>query len=299
MKFQGLGTALITPFLAGGEVDYESLGNVIEHQIGGGIDFLCILATTAETPTLSKEEKTQIKNFIIEQVKGRVPLLMGCGGNCTKVVCEELRTSDWSGIDGVLSVVPFYNKPTQEGLYQHFKAISEASPLPVVLYNVPGRVGVNMKAETTLKIAHSCKNIVAIKEASGDIQQIKEIIDGKPEDFDVLSGDDGLTFDILRAGGKGVISVISNGLTELFARLVHQTIKGNFEEAKKIDNNLELLYTLLFADGNPAGIKALMEEEGLIKNVLRLPLVSASEETTRKIKEAYHKVTNNLCGFNF
>ena len=281
--FKGLGVALVTPFCEDGSVDYDALVNIIEYQISNGVDFFCILATTGETPTLTTEEKSKIKSLIIKTVNGRVPLLIGCGGNNTAAVCSELRQSDFTGIDGVLSVCPYYNKPTQEGLYQHFKAIAEASPLPVVLYNVPGRTGVNLSAGTTCRLASACENIVAIKEASGNINQIYEILSNKPEDFDVISGDDSLTLDMMKHGAVGIISVIGNGLTGKFSSLVHLAQSGDYRKAEEIDRELSDLYRLLFVDGNPAGIKVLMNKIGLLKNVLRLPLVPASQSTSEKI----------------
>ena len=208
--FKGLGIALITPFTSDGDVDWKSLKRLVEYQISNGADFLCILATTGETPCLSAEEKIKIKQLVVEVNNGRVPVLMGCGGNNTRAVVEELKSADWSGVDGVLSVCPYYNKPSQEGLYRHFKAIAEASPLPVVLYNVPGRTGVNLKAETTVRLARDCENIVAVKEASGSLEQVDEIIKNKPHRFDVISGDDALTFQMMASGAAGVISVIGN-----------------------------------------------------------------------------------------
>lgn len=281
--FKGLGVALVTPFCEDGSVDYDALVNIIEYQISNGADFFCILATTGETPTLTTEEKSKIKSLIIKTVNGRVPLLIGCGGNNTAAVCSELRQSDFTGIDGVLSVCPYYNKPTQEGLYQHFKAIAEASPLPVVLYNVPGRTGVNLSAGTTCRLASACEKIVAIKEASGNINQIYEILNNKPEDFDVISGDDSLTLDMMKHGAVGIISVIGNGLTGKFSSLVHLAQSGDYRKAEEIDRELSDLYRLLFVDGNPAGIKVLMNKIGLLKNVLRLPLVPASQSTSEKI----------------
>lgn len=281
--FKGLGVALVTPFCEDGSVDYDALVNIIEYQISNGVDFFCILATTGETPTLTTEEKSKIKSLIIKTVNGRVPLLIGCGGNNTAAVCSELRQSDFTGIDGVLSVCPYYNKPTQEGLYQHFKAIAEASPLPVVLYNVPGRTGVNLSAGTTCRLASACEKIVAIKEASGNINQIYEILNNKPEDFDVISGDDSLTLDMMKHGAVGIISVIGNGLTGKFSSLVHLAQSGDYRKAEEIDRELSDLYRLLFVDGNPAGIKVLMNKIGLLKNVLRLPLVPASQSTSEKI----------------
>ena len=206
--FKGLGIALVTPFLSDGSVDYKSLQRLVEYQIQNGADFFCILATTGETPCLTAEEKERIKNLVVELNKGRLPILMGCGGNNTAAVVEELKTADLSGIDGILSVCPYYNKPSQEGLYQHFKAIAKASPLPVVLYNVPGRTGINLKPETTVRLAKDCENIVAIKEASGSLEQVDEIIKNGPLGFDVISGDDALTFSMIASGAAGVISVI-------------------------------------------------------------------------------------------
>ena len=224
-KFKGLGIALVTPFKADGSVDYDALVRLVDFQLSHGADFLCILGTTAETPTLTAEEKRQIRDVVVQRAGGRVPLLMGCGGNCTSAVINELKSTDWTGIDGVLSVCPMYNKPSQEGLYQHFKAIAQASPVPVVLYNVPGRTGVNMTAETTLRLARECENVVAIKEASGNITQMDDIIKNKPANFDVISGDDGITFPLITLGAVGVISVIGNALPAEFSRMVRLALK--------------------------------------------------------------------------
>lgn len=281
--FKGLGVALITPFTKNGEVDYSSLKRLVEYQIQNGADFLCILATTSEAPCLSKEEKQKIKDLIVEINSKRIPLLMGCGGNNTKAVIEDLQTLDLTGIDGVLSVCPYYNKPSQEGLYRHFMAISEASPLPVVLYNVPGRTGVNLKPETTVRLANDSTNIVAIKEASGSLEQVDEIIKNKPADFDVLSGDDALTFSMVASGAAGAISVIGNALPKEFSRMIRLEFKGEYEPARKIHHSFTELYSLLFVDGNPAGVKALLHEMGFIENVLRLPLVPTRLTTLQKI----------------
>ena len=252
--FRGLGIALVTPFCADGSVDYTSLKRLVEYQLQNGADFMCILATTGETPCLNAEEKQNIKNLVVDLVNGHVPILMGCGGNNTAAVVEELKSADWSGIDGVLSVCPYYNKPSQEGLYQHFKAIAQASTLPVVLYNVPGRTGINMKAETTVRLANDCENIVAIKEASGSLEQVDEIIKNKPDRFDVISGDDALTFPMIASGAAGVISVIGNALPKEFSRMIRLEFKGEFEPARKIHHRVSELYSLLFVDGNPAGV---------------------------------------------
>lgn len=281
--FRGLGIALITPFTPDGAVDSNSLKRLVEYQLQNGADFLCILATTGETPCLSAEEKAEIKRLVVEVNNGRVPILMGCGGNNTRAVVQELKSADWSGIDGVLSVCPYYNKPSQEGLYQHFKAIAEASPLPVVLYNVPGRTGINLQAQTTLRLARDCENIIAIKEASGSLEQVDEIINNKPARFDVISGDDALTFSMVASGAAGVISVIGNALPKEFSRMIRLEFNGEYEPARKIHHRFQQLYSLLFVDGNPAGVKALLHEMGFIDNVLRLPLVPTRLTTLQKI----------------
>ena len=283
--FKGLGVALVTPFTTEGEVDYKALKRLVEYLIQNGADFLCILATTGETPCLSTDEKNKIKQLVIDVNRGRVPILIGCGGNNTRAVVEELKTTDWTGIDGILSVCPYYNKPLQEGLYQHFKAIAEASPLPVVLYNVPGRTGINMKSETTVRLAHDCENIVAIKEASGSLEQVDEIIKNKPDRFDVISGDDALTFSMVASGAAGSISVIGNALPREVSRMIRLEFKGEYEGARTIHHRFTELYSLLFVDGNPAGVKAFLHEMGFIENVLRLPLVPTRITTLQKMTE--------------
>ena len=283
--FKGLGIALITPFCKDGSVDYKSLVRLMEYQLDNGADFLCILATTGETPCLTKDEKQKIKDLVVSTVKGRVPILMGCGGNNTAAIVEELHTGDFRGIDGVLSVCPYYNKPSQEGLYQHFKTIAAATSLPVVLYNVPGRTGVNLKAETTVRLARDCENIVAIKEASGSLEQVDEIIKNKPKDFAVISGDDALTFPMISCGAEGVISVIGNALPKEFSRMIRLEFKGEYEGARKIHHRFTELFSLLFVDGNPAGVKAMLHEMGFIENVLRLPLVPTRIGTLQKMSE--------------
>ncbi len=288
--FKGLGIALITPFTPEGEVDYKSLKRLVEHQLNHGADFFCILATTAEAPCLTQEEKDKITQLVKDVVNGRVPILKYCGGNNTAAVIEEMQSTDWSGIDGILSICPYYNKPSQEGLYQHFKAISKASPLPLVLYNVPGRTGVNMKASTTLRLAHECKNIVGIKEAAGSLEQVDEIIYNKPDRFDVISGDDALTFSMVASGAAGVISVIGNALPREFSRMIRLEFKGEYEPARKIHHMFTELYSLLFVDGNPAGVKALLNDMGFIENQLRLPLVPTKIETKQKMADILERL---------
>ena len=276
---------MITPFQSDGSVDYKSLIRLVEYQLDNGADFFCILATTGETPTLTADEKKKIKELIVSMVGGRIPILMGCGGYNTAAVVEELQTGDFKGIDGILSVCPYYNKPSQEGLYQHFKTIAAATRLPVVLYNVPGRTGVNMKAETTVRLAHDCENIIAIKEASGNLEQVDEIIKNKPRKFDVISGDDSLTFPMVSCGAVGVISVIGNALPREFSKMIRLQMKGEYDSARKIHHRCIDLFSLLVVDGNPAGVKAMLHEMGYIENVLRLPLVPTRISTLQRMSE--------------
>ena len=281
--FKGLGIALITPFTSEGSVDYDALKRLIEYQLANGADFLCILATTGEAPCLTQQERDDITAFIRERVAGRVPILKYCGGNNTAAVVEEIKTTDWTGIDGILSICPYYNKPSQEGIYQHFKAIAEVSSLPIVLYNVPGRTGVNMKPETIVRLANDFANIVGVKEASGSMEQVDEIIKNKPHRFDVISGDDALTFSMVASGAAGVISVIGNALPKEFSRMIRLEFNGEYESARKIHHKFTELYSLLFIDGNPAGCKALLNDMGMIENVLRLPLVPTTITTKQKM----------------
>lgn len=281
--FKGLGVAVATPFTADGGVDYPTLHSIINEQIEHGADFLCILGTTAETPCLTPAEKKEITRCAVNWVKGRVPVLLGCGSNNTADVIHFLQTDDLTGVDGVLIVCPYYNKPSQEGLYQHFLTVAAASPRPVVLYNVPGRTGVNMDAATTLRIAHACPNVVAIKEASGRIQQIEDILKEAPEGFEVLSGDDAITLELISIGAAGVISVIGNAYPAEFSDMVHKALAGDFNSALRWHRRFNELYKLMSVDGNPAGIKALLAMQGKAENRLRLPLVSARQETMERI----------------
>ncbi|PDP68264.1 4-hydroxy-tetrahydrodipicolinate synthase [Prevotella intermedia] len=288
--FRGLGIALVTPFKQNGEIDYDALERLIEYQIENGADFFTILATTGESPCLSAEEKNELTKTIVKIVGGRVPILKYCGGNYTAAVVEEIRQTDWKGIDGILSICPYYNKPSQEGLYQHFKAIAEVSPLPIVLYNVPGRTGVNMKAETTVRIATDFPNVVAIKEAAGSLEQVDEVIKNKPKHFEVISGDDALTFPMIASGAAGVISVIGNALPKEFSRMIRLEFNGEHDAARIIHHQFTELYKLLFVDGNPAGCKALLNDMGMIENVLRLPLVPTRIETKQKMNDILKKM---------
>lgn len=288
----GLGVALITPFKKDKSIDFGALAKIIEFQINSKIDFIVVLGTTAETPTLSETEKTEIRNFIKDKVNGRVPLVLGYGSNNTMGLVRQLSKDDLSGYSAILSVVPFYNKPTQEGIYQHFKAVSEASPVPVILYNVPGRTGVNMNAETTLRLAKDCKNIIGIKEASGNFAQIEEIIKNKTSDFIVLSGDDGHTYPLISLGCSGVISVIGNAFPAEFGEMVRLALGGDDIRARAIHFKFNELFNLLFVDGNPAGVKSTLHQLGMIENELRLPLVPSRVSTNEEIHKIIQKITN-------
>ena len=281
---KGMGVALVTPFNEDGSVDYQALTRLVEYQIQNGVDFLCVLGTTAETPTLTAEEKSKIKKLVIERVNGRVPILLGVGTNSTQAVINTLQNDDMTGVDAVLVVVPYYNKPSQEGIYQHYKAIANSTRLPIVLYNVPGRTGVNMTAETTLRLARDFDNIVAIKEASGNITQMDDIIKNKPEDFDVISGDDGITFPLITLGAVGVISVIGNAFPREFSRMTRLALAGDYQNALTIHHKFTELFKLLFVDGNPAGVKAMLSMMGMIKNRLRLPLVPTRITTYEQMR---------------
>ena len=284
-RFKGMGVALITPFKEDGSVDYPALMRMVDHLVQNGADFLCVLGTTAETPTLTTEEKREITRLVVERVNGRIPIMLGCGGNNTQAVIDSLKNDDFTGIDAILSVVPYYNKPSQEGIYQHYKAIAESTDLPIVLYNVPGRTGVNMTAETTLRIARDFKNVIAIKEASGNITQMDDIIKNKPENFDVISGDDGITFPLITLGAVGVISVIGNAFPKEFSRMTRLTLQGDYANALKIHHSFTELFSLLFVDGNPAGVKAMLNAMGMIENRLRLPLVPTRITTFEKMRQ--------------
>ncbi len=283
-RLKGMGVALITPFHEDGEVDYKALIRLVDYLIQNGADFLCVLGTTAETPTLTTDEKEKIKKLVIERVNGRVPILLGCGGNNTQAIIDSLKNDDFTGVDAILSVVPFYNKPSQEGIYQHYKAIANSTDLPIVLYNVPGRTGVNMTAETTLRIARDFDNVIAIKEASGNITQMDDIIKNKPANFDVISGDDGITFPLITLGAVGVISVIGNAFPREFSRMTRLALQGDYNNALKIHHKFTELFSLLFVDGNPAGVKAMLNAMGFIENKLRLPLVPTRITTFEKMR---------------
>lgn len=281
----GVGAAMITPFKSNGECDMEALGRMLDYVIDGGTDYIVALGTTAETPTLSDDEKRQILDFTREKVAGRTPIVVGAGGNNTAELIRHIQTMDLDGISAILSVTPYYNKPSQEGLYLHYKAVAEASPLPIILYNVPGRTGVNMTAETTCRLAADCPNIVAVKEASGKIDQIDQIIKNRPKDFLVLSGDDGMTVDVMRKGGDGVISVAVNAFPKRFSHVVYLAKQGLFDRAAEAYEPLHEAVCALFEQGNPTGVKAALSLMGHIENTLRLPLVPATDLLTKKLEK--------------
>lgn len=283
-KLSGCGAAMITPFKANMEIDWERLASMINYVIEGGTDYIVALGTTAETPTLSKEEKRDIIRFFKQQIAGRVPLVIGAGGNNTLALTKELQEMELDGVEAILSVTPYYNKPSQEGLYRHFEAVAKASPVPVILYNVPGRTGVNMSADTTCRLARDFDNIIAVKEASGKIDQIEQIIKNCPKDFLVLSGDDGMTVDVMRKGGDGVISVAVNAFPKRFSHVVYLAKQGLFDRAEEAYAPLHEAVCALFEQGNPVGVKAALTILNKIENNLRLPLVPATELLMKKME---------------
>jgi 4-hydroxy-tetrahydrodipicolinate synthase len=290
-KFKGTGVAIVTPFKNDFSIDFSALGRVINHVIKGGINYIVVMGTTGESVTLTKDEKQAIISYVLEAVDSRVPLIIGIGGNNTQEVINSIRQTDLTGIDGLLSVAPYYNKPTQRGIFQHFKAIATWSPVPVIMYNVPGRTGCNISADTCLELAHNCENITGIKEASGDLSQIMKIMRGKPENFGLISGDDMLTIPIIAAGGIGVISVLGNAFPAACSELVNNALKNNFKSAREIQFRYLEMIELLFIEGNPAGIKAMLSVLNLCQNNLRLPLVPVSRTTMTRIQKAVEEIS--------
>ena len=283
-RISGTGVALITPFNEDKTIDYTSLDKLINKVIEGGIDFLVVLGTTGEATSINESEKKELINFIVKLNNKRLPLVLGIGGNNTNKLIKEINNTDLSDFDAILSVTPYYNKPSQKGLYHHYAEISKSSPIPIILYNVPSRTGVNMSPEITIQLANDFKNIISIKEASGDINQIKYILKNKPKNFDVLSGDDGLTLEIIQNGGAGVISVIGQSNPEEFSSLVKFALNGKLSDAKLIHDKLYGLYHYLYSEGNPSGVKAFLSLQGVCKNYLRLPLVPISSELFNDFK---------------
>jgi 4-hydroxy-tetrahydrodipicolinate synthase len=283
--FRGTGVAIVTPFDKDGQVDYKALEKLLNHIIDGGVDFIVSMGTTSEAATLTETEKKQVLSEVIRVVNKRKPIVLGIGGNNTARVVETLRNSDFEHIDGILSVAPYYNKPNQRGLYAHFSEVAKNSPVPVILYNVPGRTSSNIAAETTLQLARDFDNIVAVKEASGNFGQIMQIVKNKPEHFSVLSGADALTLPLISIGVEGVISVVANAFPKHFSKMVQLSLKGNFTEARRIHYDLTDIINQLFADGNPAGIKKALSILNITEENLRLPLVKVNETVAEKITE--------------
>jgi 4-hydroxy-tetrahydrodipicolinate synthase len=289
-KFKGTGVAIVTPFKNDSTIDFASLGRVINHVITGGVNYIVAMGTTGESVTLNKEEKKAIISYVVEAVDNRVPLVVGIGGNNTQEVINSIRHANLTGVDGILSVAPYYNKPSQKGLFQHFKEIANCCPIPLIIYNVPGRTACNISAETCLELAHGCENIVAVKEASGDITQIMRIIKKKPQSFSVISGDDMLTIPIIAAGGAGVISVLANAFPMQCNELVAQSLKNNFKSARKIQFQFLEMIELLFIEGNPSGVKAMLNILNICHNNLRLPLVPVSTAVHARIQKAIEEI---------
>ena len=281
---------MTTPFKEDESVDMDALLRLVEHQVQNGTDYLVALGTTGETPSLTEEEKKEIVREVVAQVRRRIPVVLGVSGNCTREVVKKLAHDDFCGIDAILSVVPYYNKPSQEGIYRHYKAIAEAAPRPVILYNVPGRTGVNMTAETALRVAREFEQVVAVKEASGNFAQISDIIINRPPHFEVISGDDGITLPLIALGAVGVISVAGNALPAEFGRMVRLALAGDYESARVIHARFVELFELLFVDGSPAGVKSLLHLMGFVENRLRLPLVPARISTTEKIRDLLQRL---------
>jgi len=285
-KFKGTGVAIVTPFKNDSSIDFAALGRVINHVINGGVNYIVAIGTTGESVTLSKEEKKAIVSYVAETVDNRVPIVYGIGGNNTQEVINGIRHADLEGIDGILSVAPYYNKPSQRGLFLHFKEIATCSPIPVIIYNVPGRTSCNISADTCLELAHACENIIAVKEASADMTQIMKIIKGKPERFSLISGDDMMTLPVIAAGGSGVISVLANAFPSHCTEMVNQALKNNFKAAREVQFRFLEMIELLFADGNPSGVKDMLSMMNLCHNYVRLPLVPVSRNVHIRIQKA-------------
>ncbi len=289
-RFRGTGVAIVTPFKNDSSIDFKAMGRVINHVIDGGVDYIVAMGTTGEVSTLSKDERQALISYVVEAIDNRTPVVAGIGGNNTQEIINIIRELHLEGVDGILSVTPYYNKPSQRGIFQHFKAIATCSPLPVILYNIPGRTCSHISSDTCLELVHECENIVAIKEASGDLAHIMKIIKGKPDNFHVISGDDMLTLPIIAAGGSGVISVLANAYPAQCSELVNHLLKNNLKAAREILFKFQEIIELLFVDGNPAGIKAFLSIMNLCSNNLRLPLVPVSRTVYSKIQKAIEEI---------
>lgn len=289
--FTGTGVALVTPFRKE-TVDFTKLEALIEHIITSGVDYIVALGTTSEAATMTENERSAVQSFIVETVAGRCPIMLGLGGNNTLNLTDTIARTNFDGISGILSVTPYYNKPNQRGLLQHYRNIAEASPVPVIMYNVPGRTGVNLTTETTLTLAHECPNIIGIKEASGNLQQVMEILRQRPDGFRVISGDDALTYPMLTLGADGVISVMANALPKEMSDMVRFALKGDLKKALPLHYRMLPLMNAIFEEGNPTGIKALLEIQGSISNILRLPLVKSSKTLYNKLSSLHNEFRN-------
>jgi 4-hydroxy-tetrahydrodipicolinate synthase len=284
-KFKGTGVAIVTPFRKDDSIDFKALTKLVNYQIENEIDYIVVLGTTGESVTLTNDEKHAVVNTVIDAVDKRVPIVVGIGGNNTQDIIHKIKSFDFNGIDGILSVSPYYNRPSQAGIYEHYKAIASSSPLPVIIYNVPGRTGSNVSVETTLRLANDFKNIVATKEASGSMQQIMEILKNKPKDFQVISGDDALAFPLICMGCNGVISVAANAIPKQMSEMIDLALDKKYDKARDIHYNLLDLISLLFVEGSPSGVKAVLEMKKLATNHVRLPLVNVSQTTYNKLAE--------------
>ncbi len=291
-KFKGTGVAIITPFKQDGTIDTTALFKHTENLIENGVDYLVVLGTTSEAPVLDNAERVLVTNTILEANKARLPVVLGIGGNNTQQLIKQIETTDFDGVDAILSVAPYYNKPTQRGLHAHYAAIATASPLPLILYNVPGRTSSNINAETALRLANEFSNVIAIKEASGNMDQIMALLANKPSGFEVISGDDALTFPMIVLGGGGVISVAANAFPKAFSDMVRFALEADYEASKKLHYSMLRLIHLLFVEGNPAGVKALMHIDGKCENKVRLPLVEVSDSTFTELKQAWKEFLN-------
>ncbi|MFN8241089.1 MAG: 4-hydroxy-tetrahydrodipicolinate synthase [Bacteroidales bacterium] len=289
-KFRGTGVAIVTPFRNDSSIDFNAFGKVVNHVINGGVNYIVVMGTTGEVSTLTRDEKDAIISFIVEAVGKRVPLVAGIGGNNTQEIINQIKSFELGDIDAILSVAPYYNKPNQRGLFQHFKAVADCSPVPVIIYNVPGRTGSNITAETCVQLANECENIVAVKEASGNMEQIMRILRDKPESFQVISGDDLNTLPVIAAGGTGVISVLANAYPAQWSEMVNQCLKSNFKTAREIQYQFLDMLELLFIDGSPAGVKAMLSAMNLCQNNLRLPLVPVSRAIYSRIQKAIEDI---------
>lgn len=290
IELKGMGVAMVTPFKSDKSIDFEALGQLIDHLIDNHADYIVVLGTTAETPTLFDSEKKAVLRYVVGRVNKRVPLVAGIGGNNTQAVIQEIKSRDLKGYDAILSVTPFYNKPKQDGIFEHFSAISSASRLPIILYNIPSRTGVNMTAETTLRLASKHKNIIGIKEASGNIEQVKEILAKKMNNFAVISGDDALALQFIKGGADGVISVVGNAFPKEYGSMIRLALDNNYSRASVINKRFENLYHHVFSEGNPAGIKCLLKHLGIISDELRLPLTPVTPYTSEQIQKTIKEI---------